>query len=217
MEELQSTEVLDREILEDARKKAYRILKTAEESMKTGVATWEKKGDADLAEVRQRYAERVLEMRKELAARLVLDKRRVRSEKIETLLKSAMETYLRGLKRETLLSILEGTLQKQLESLRESGAEACMESGVKVQYHKVEAVELEAMLNRNLPKGSWTISSGNAGFIQEEPFPKIVLDAPEVQISASIVMVAETLLEDKRAELIQALLGAGALSSGGVV
>jgi hypothetical protein len=217
MEELQSTEVLDREILEDARKKAYRILKTAEESMKTGVAAWEKKGDADLAAVRQRYAEGVLEMRKELTARLVLDKRRVRSEKIETLLKSAMETYLRGLKRETLFSILEMTLQKQLGSLRESGAEACMESGVKVQCHKVETLELEALLNRNLPKGSWTISFGNAGFIQEEPFPKIVLDAPEVQVSTSIVMVAETLLEDKRAELIQALLGAEALSDGGTL
>ena len=33
MEELQSTDILDREILEDARKKAYRILKTAAETV----------------------------------------------------------------------------------------------------------------------------------------------------------------------------------------
>jgi vacuolar-type H+-ATPase subunit E/Vma4 len=217
MEELQSTEVLDREILEDARKKVYRILKAAEESMKTGVATWEKKGDADIAEVRQRYAERILEMRKEIIARHVLDKRRVRSERIEALLKSAMEAYLLGLKRETLLSILERTLQKQLGALRETGEEELVGSEVRVHCHKVEEAELEAMLNRNLPRGSWTISSGNTGFMHEEPFPSIILDAPELRIVASINRVAETLLEDKRVELIQALLGEDALSDGGAV
>lgn len=217
MEELQSTEVLDREILEDARKKAYRILKTAEESMKTGVAVWEKKGDADLAEVRQRYAERVLEMRKEIMARLVLDKRRVRSEKIEALLTSAMETYLLGLKRESLLSILEKTLQKQLGVLREMGEEGLVGSEVKVQCHKMEEAEWEAILNRNLPHGSWTISTGNVGFVQEEPFPRMVLNAPEMRMVASINRVAETLLEDKRAELIRALLGEDALIAGGAL
>ena len=43
MEELQSTELLDREILEDARKKAMRILKTCEETIKTQNTGWEKK------------------------------------------------------------------------------------------------------------------------------------------------------------------------------
>ena len=43
MEELRSTEVLDREILEDARKKAQKILKTAEDAHAAQAQDWDKK------------------------------------------------------------------------------------------------------------------------------------------------------------------------------
>jgi hypothetical protein len=41
VEELQSTEALDREILEDARKKAFKILKGADESAASSKKSWE--------------------------------------------------------------------------------------------------------------------------------------------------------------------------------
>ena len=58
MEELQSTEVLDREILEDARRKAFRILKTADDTVKSNTAGWEKKTAAALKDLNTRHEER---------------------------------------------------------------------------------------------------------------------------------------------------------------
>jgi hypothetical protein len=43
MEELTSTEALDREILEDARKKAFKILKNADDSISSSKESWDKK------------------------------------------------------------------------------------------------------------------------------------------------------------------------------
>ncbi|MDR2485197.1 MAG: ATPase [Treponema sp.] len=215
MEELQSAEVLHREILEDARKKAYRILKTADESVQAGAEAWEKKTGDAIREARELYAKRVFILQEELKARLVLDKQRIRSEKIEGLLKSAMETYLLSLNRETLLSILERTLHKQLEELRETGE--LPGSDIKVRYNKVADTELEDILSGQLPKGSWTKIPGNAGFIGEAIFPAIILDAPAVRILASIQAVTENVLEDKRAELVASLFGEEALLEGGAV
>jgi hypothetical protein len=50
MEELQSTEALDREILEDARKKAFKILKTAGETEAASQTAWDRKLEKTLAE-----------------------------------------------------------------------------------------------------------------------------------------------------------------------
>ncbi|MDR2534432.1 MAG: ATPase [Treponema sp.] len=214
MEELQSTEVLDREILEDARKKAYRILKNAEESVKAGVEVWELKTDEAIAEVRERYARRGLIVKDELAARLILDKRRVQAQKIEGLLKSAMETYLFSLNRETLLSILEYAFRQRLDFLRKT--QEFVESELQIQSHKIHDAELKEMLNRNLPQGSWTLGSENNG-LKENQFPAIVVNAPTIRIVISIDAIADNLMEDKRAELASTLLGEKVLLEGGSI
>ena len=54
MEELQSTEILEREILEDARKKAMRILKTADDTIRAKTAEWEKKTADAVAELEKK-------------------------------------------------------------------------------------------------------------------------------------------------------------------
>jgi hypothetical protein len=223
MEELQSTEVLHREILEDARKKAYRILKGADEAVRAGVTAWEKKTDDAVTEVRELYAQRILITREELNARLVLDKRRIRSEKIEGLLKSSMETYLLNLRREILVSILDKTLQKQLDELQRTGE--FPQKAVKVRSHKIENTELEAILTKYLPQGSWDITVGDSDLAslafepgkEEERFPAIVLDASTVRVIASIDAITADLLEDKRAELVASLLGPEALLEGEAV
>ena len=56
MEELQSTEVLDREILEDARKKALRILKSSEDTVKTHDQEWENKIAENINQIKNKYA-----------------------------------------------------------------------------------------------------------------------------------------------------------------
>src|SRR5512138_1058007 len=97
MEELKSTEALDREILEDAQKKAARLLRNAEQAADASEREWARKAESDIAELERKHSERVAERRKETLARLPLDKRRERAERAERLIDAAMADYLKAL------------------------------------------------------------------------------------------------------------------------
>ena len=86
MEELRTTEVLGNEILEDARKKALKILKTADETLETQNRDWDKKIKRQLDSIRKTYEERTKKTNEEIQARLPLDRRRLRSETTESFL-----------------------------------------------------------------------------------------------------------------------------------
>jgi hypothetical protein len=57
MDELQSTEILDREILEDARKKVVRIFKAAEDTINSQNAEWDKKTISSIDELDKKHKE----------------------------------------------------------------------------------------------------------------------------------------------------------------
>jgi hypothetical protein len=209
MEELRSTEILDREILEDARKKAYRILKTADDTVKTAAEAWEKKTKDAVADIGRRYKFREEQTRGEIMARLPLDKRRIRSEKVESFLQSAMQRYLGALSRERLLFLLERELTKRFREcpeLTESRNE-----DLPVTYRGLTREEALEILRRVFPQGTWTLKQVEGGFTLPGTFPALVADVPAVRITASIDGMARELLEDKRAELVAALLGEGVL------
>jgi vacuolar-type H+-ATPase subunit E/Vma4 len=199
MEELQSTEVLDHEILEDARKKAYRILKTADETVKANAAAWEKKIQDAVNELKLKYAERRKLAATEIMARLPLDKRRASSERIEGLLRDAEESWYKGLSREKVLSILKRELARRLRECPEFAGPA--DSGGKAFIRCLDAAEAEAILKELLPGHAFGIEEG-AGAA-----PGIVLESGAVRITASIGMALDDLLHEKRAELAAALLG----------
>ncbi|GHV87290.1 hypothetical protein AGMMS50255_5860 [Spirochaetia bacterium] len=213
MEELQSTEVLDREILEDARKKAYRILKTADDTVKSNAAAWDKKTRDAVAELKQRYAERGKRVGEEIMARLPLDKRRTESEKIEALLRGAVASWYAGLGRDRVLSILEKELRKRLDDCPEFDP-----ANFQVVFHNLEAKEGEALLKKVLPQGKWDSDAAPADGANK--YPEIVIDSKTVKITSSIQMVTGTLLGDYRSELTEALIGSafsdGNISIGGL-
>jgi hypothetical protein len=221
MEELQSTEVLDREILEDARRKAFRILKTADDTVKSNTAGWEKKITAALADLNTRHEDRRRRAAEEIMARLPLDQRRAESEKIEALLSHALELWYAAQSRERVLGMLEGELRKRLGDYPEFG-----NLPFRVTFHRLKDGEGEALLKKIIPGGKWQIntsgldaggaagaSSTGAGAairasgVLSGKYPELVLDSPQVRISASLNMLTEELLADYRAELTGALIG----------
>ncbi|MDR2111463.1 MAG: ATPase [Spirochaetaceae bacterium] len=209
MEELRSTEILDREILEDARKKAYRILKAADDTVTSSAESWEKKTERALAGVRKKYAERSAKAREEIMARLPLDKRRARSEYFEGCLKSAMDAYLSGLKRDTLLALLEAELAVRFAEYRETGEDpapvpwrACFRG-----LHEAEAA---ALLKKLAPRPFDL--QGDGLFDLAGTFPAVVVNTPSARIIASVDAAAGALLDDRRGELVSALIGAEALN-----
>jgi vacuolar-type H+-ATPase subunit H len=205
MEELRSTDILDQEILEDARKKAHRILKTADDTVKSAGEAWEKKTEETIADIGRRYTRREEQTQEEIMARLPLDKRRIRAEKVESFLVSAMEEYLAGLSRERVLSLLEGELAKRFRDCPELADPRNGE--IPATYRGLTQDEAQGLLGRIFPRGAWVLKPAERGFRLPGRFPALVVDARVVRITASIDGVARELLADKRAELVTALLG----------
>ena len=212
MEELQTTEILDREILEDARKKAYKILKTADETVKTNVAEWAKKTNATLEGLNKKYAEQREFSRAEIMARLPMDKRRAKAEKIESLIRSAIETWYAGLGSDRVLALLRKELQKRLAEYGDfSGSGEKPGAKPRALLRKLDRAEAEAMLKAILPDCAFIIEEMPSADI----YPAIILENSMVRITASLYKTVDFFLHEKREELTGALLGAETLDSVG--
>ena len=207
MEELQSTDILDREILEDARKKAHRILKAADDTIKAKSADWETKLKTALGELEAKYAKNSKSAAEEIMAVLPIDKQRAKAKKIEELLNSAVESWYVRLNRKRVLDFLQKELSKRLASCGGfSGSD-----GITAYIHKVEKAEAEPILQAVLPDKYCTIETMQS----TAAYPQIILENKEVRIYASIGKAVDFILGEKREELIAALLGpAGANTLG---
>ncbi|MDR2178437.1 MAG: ATPase [Treponema sp.] len=231
MEELQSTEVLDREILEDARRKAFRLLKTADDAVNANTLSWEKKTEKAIGDLKQRFEERRNRTSEEIMARLPLDKRRAESEKIERLVRNALDTWYRAQSREKILGLLETGLRRRLEDCPELLCREPAGEGhtIKVLFYKLSREEGEDLLAKLLPPGSWepagySLNAGGAAGASSTgagaairasgafagEYPELVLDSAGVRVTASINMLVAVLFADYRLELTAALIGEGA-------
>jgi hypothetical protein len=200
MEELQSTEALDREILEDARKKAFKILKNADESVSASKITLGKKLQSATEKARKNYAEKAETAKREIMARLPMDKRRIRSEAINSFLNKAIEHFLGTLDRPTLLRILEKEL-----ALR-AGEHSSASGMGEFRYRSLSAAECSALGSAAFPGLSFSYMEDSLPTIGGAS-PALMIDFPQLKITASADKAAEMLLLDKRAELASALLG----------
>jgi len=228
MEELRTTEVLDREIQEDARKKAFKILKNADDALGAQDRDWEKKTQDALESIRNVYAERTKRETDEILARLPLDKRRLRMERYESFLGKAMNDFLRGLKRETLLSILERELLERFKAWADGEKGKASMTAAEVRYAGLGLPEAKELLKRvinDLGKKSdnfapdktkvenWELKEDtpNVNVSAVHEFPFVVINTQSLKLAASVEDAAAALLEEKRAELAVALFGEGVL------
>lgn len=207
MEELQSSEVLDREILEDARKKADRVLRAADQAAATIAATWKAKGDADIAALEKSYAARSASFRAETMARVPLDERRERSGRAERLLGEAMKTWLTSLPRDKLLSLFSPRMAAASEILKQ---EAGL-TGAEVSINGLDVDEARALLARWDEKAAWRLGADGGAFLSAhgrfDAFPALRVVTGSVVLRLSIADVVEEALSGYRLELATALLG----------
>jgi len=197
MEELQSTEILDREILEDARKKALRILKTADDTARAQTAEWEKKAAEGIDDLDKKYNEQRELTAGKVMARLPIDKRRAKVEKIESLLTYAVESWYKSLSRERILELLTVEFAKRLALCEEFTASAQKRAF----YCGLDRKEAESVLK--IASGACTIEENTA----VHNYPSIILETGNVRVIASIQKIVDFLLQEKREELVEALLG----------
>jgi len=194
MEELQSTEILEREILEDARKKAARILKSAEDTMRAKDAQWENKTASAIGDLEAKYGEEKKLATEKLMARLPIDKLRSKVEKTESLLHEAMEGWYQKLGRWEILALLRKELSDRLEA---GGFSAS--SAKKAYYHALELGEARDLLK-----------FAGADIVPQEAlssnhYPSITLETDDARITASIQNIIDYYLLEKREELVEAM------------
>ena len=197
MEELQSTELLEREILEDARKKALRILKAADDTIISNTADWEKKTSVTFSELEEKYDEyRELACEK-VMARLPIDKLRIKIEKIEGLITDAKENWYKNLSRLEIVELLCAELLKRFSICNEISASAKKN----VYYSALEQKEAQEILKKiNVDCNIKEVPS-------TDHYPSITVEAENVRIIASIKSMLDFLLLEKREELVEALVG----------
>ena len=201
MEELNTTEALDREILEDARKKALKILKSADDSIGLSKTSWDKKLEKSREKARQSFTEKKEQLNKEIMNRFPMDKRRIRSETIETFLNNAMKDFLVSLDRPAVLRVLKNELEKRRQEIPPD-----LEREALIRFRMLSKDECASLVNSFFSGVSFTYSEDPLRMLSGS-FPALVIDFTQLRITVSLDKAAETLLLDKRAELATALLG----------
>jgi len=199
MEELQSTEVLDREILEDARKKALRILKSSEDTVKAHDQEWENKIAENINQIKNKYALLIKHEEERIMARLPIDKLRAKIEKIEILMDAAVDFWFKSLSRAQVLKMLSRELAKRLAVSNDLLAEGNKQyRAVICGIEKQEAKDLlkSFHFNCNIEENS-----------SASRYPSIMIETNEARITSSIDKILDFLLHVRRAELAAALVG----------
>lgn len=198
MEELQTTEILDREILEDARKKAWRILKSADDAIRAQTAEWDKKTAESLDELHKKYRQRLEMASVEIISRLPMEKRRIRAQAIDALLNQAIQSWYAGLERGYIIGLLKNELKIRLAEYNEFSG-----STGRVLYGNLSRNEIDEIVRDLLPGANFPMEEKSAN----GNFPELIIENDTVRLCASLKNAVDFFLLSKRTELITALLG----------
>jgi V/A-type H+/Na+-transporting ATPase subunit E len=198
MEELRSTEILDREIQDDARRKAEKILKANEaecERILSGVAS---RVDSARSEKEAEYAARLAAYVRDSEAAIPLEKQRKLVSFIDDSVKAALDGWFAGIGKERRLELYANLLRKAKPLFTSSGVDVFFrgygEGDVRA---LVDSIFGPALVKSVAESASASFGDG------------IVLESADglIRCRATMDEIRETLLAGKRQELAEALLG----------
>jgi hypothetical protein len=206
MEELHSTANLEKEILDEAEKKAARIRKSTDSQIEAARRSAESHINAEAQKEEKRLADRLAEERDETATAGKLGKKRAALEKANTLMAEALEKFLGTLSREQMLGVLQSELDKRLRVLADDCAGKQAETTVT--YRDLSESEVSALIGKSA-LAEMAVDKKQAGpnFIIPGTLPALIIDNGDILIKASVNQAAEDIMLDKREEIYQALLG----------
>ncbi len=205
MEELRSTEILDKEILADARKKAERLLVRADAEGSRLLAAVDGQADKADAECAQRLSADMSALRKDKEAALPLEKERFLVSFVQESIERALNAYLLSLSdKERLLLALRG-LENSEEMLRSQK--------VRVSFYGFDRSSVKEQLDSRLTVITYEETEFNK-FIPEadcglDKKEGIIVETEDggIRLRLTIPELAHTVLHTYRAELYAALFG----------
>lgn len=198
MEELRSTEILDKEIQLDARRKAERLLKKADDDCVHIAAEVESRIEKTRAEKRALYAKKIENYNKDADAAIPLEKQRERVLFIDTSVHSALDAYLGALDSEKRFQLLK-TLVAQYKDVL-SGAD------VTVSCNGMAVAEAKKLVESVLGKNSVTSCEVSDKAVGCEG---LILETADKSIRCRATMneIRDSMCRNYRFELQDALLG----------
>lgn len=208
MQELRSTEILDKEIEADARRKAEAILKKADEEcaqIMDGVKT---KLDFSKSEKETFYKGKLAAVEKDIAAAIPLEKQRFTVSFVQQRLIAAINKYLEGLSQDKKLELV--TKNFDFSSCNEKTLDAYVYGFDKNQVKDFLEKKLSAQKSAKLASCNQTefgkiVVEDEIGLEKTEG---IILESTDKTFRARMTMteVISSLLDKYRAELSKALL-----------
>ncbi len=195
MEEIAGAEAIQGEILGDARKKAARLLEEADEESASTVAAIEGRALAVVEEVVRSSEARAARFRMETMARFPLERTRMRTAFVERALRGALEAYMRSLSEDRVAALSEAMLAK--------GASFLSGKDLVVSRKGVSEAAARRIASRAL-------SGASALAVEEDDSMTgigLVARARDgsVVLRATMDLVEERLLDERRGELARAL------------
>jgi len=202
MEILNTGEELGRQILEDARKKASRLLDAAEKESAGIREAGRRAADEEVARLRADGDRQIAAMRAEMEAALPLDFLRTRLTFIQETVVTALRAFFEGLSPEDLAGILAGRIRK--------AAGALAGRTVTVLHGGLDAGLARATVERAAPgvsiKALQPLTGGRGLEMQS--------DDDRVRFRCTTAELEAELLEERREELAVAVLGREVLEAG---
>lgn len=195
MEELTTTDAIKGEILEEARRKAERALKDADEESARARLSCIEAGDRVAREIRASGAARVARARSETFARIPLEESRMRTAYVDASLRRAVDGFLSRMDEDRIAALCRAILARGAESMAGKDFRARRKG-----LSPSTAAETVALA---LPGARMASQAEDGGL----PAPGIVAEAADgsVIVRATLDLVREALLDESRGELARAL------------
>jgi vacuolar-type H+-ATPase subunit H len=195
MEEIAGSDAIRREVLEDARKKAAKLLAEADEAAAMAIAEAEARARSSVGEIARTGEARAERFRAETLARLPLELRRIRTVFVDARLREAMGWFLDGLAEDRVAALAEAMLAR--------GESFFSGQTVVVARRGISEAAARACAARALGSAAAT------KFAVDESLPARGLTAAvedgRVGIRATMDLVGDELLDRDRGELARAL------------
>jgi len=197
MEEIASTDALEKEILEDARKKGEKILRDGEvEAARIRSESGERSASA-LSALAEDFRSRTERYEGENLARLPLERGRLKATYIDRLLRSAMDRYLAALPPDRVGSLVGDLLSR--------AAGLVGDSRVRVSYKGFDEDSAGKLVSANLPRAQ------ALSFARDDSLPAtgllVASESGSLTVRATMDLVGERLLDEHRGELARTLCG----------
>jgi V/A-type H+-transporting ATPase subunit E len=204
MEELKSSNVLDREILEDARKKAERALKNAEKAIQDESIAADARERDGLAKLMQDCDSRIARQKADLENAFPLERRRMRVQFMDRELSGALTRWFSAMSDDCLARLLAVRIKTVCSAF--SGETLC------ITVFSMDKNACERVFREVLPGVAFELKS--AGPEAEEEDRGLIVSSANgrLKFTSRVHDVTAMLLDKYRGELSLAFFPEGALS-----